>query len=189
MMSAAYSLLELILTIAIGFTIISAATISPGALLLEYRLDQYAQALITSLRLARSSALHQAKTVSLCASKDGITCAKEKYEQGWILYHDQLLPRGYREHSKEALIWRQSALAAGYSLRANGNARDALSFHPSGRNSSGIGASFYLCHGNNIKKARVLSLNSRGRLRLARHAANGVPLKSNKKPITSCLLE
>jgi len=189
MMSAAYSLLELIFSMAILFILISAATISPSMIVLEYRLDHYAQNLINSLRLARSKALHQVETVSLCPSKDGIICTKEQYELGWILFHDHQLPRGQREQSKEALIWRQSALASGYSLRANGNAADAVSFYASGRNSTGIGASFYLCFSDNVRQAHVLSLNSRGRLRRLEHDPQGIPLKSNKKPIANCLLE
>ena len=189
MMSAAYSLLELILSMAILFILIGAATFSPSTIVLEYRLDHYVQGLITSLRLARSKALHQVETVSLCPSKDGIVCTKEQYELGWILFHDYQLPRGQREPAKEALIWRQSALASGYSLRANGNATDAVSFYASGRNSAGVGASFYLCFSDNVRQAQVLSLNSRGRLRLLERDPQGIPRKSNKKPITNCLLE
>ena len=107
MMSAAYSLLELIFSMAILFILISAATISPSMIVLEYRLDHYAQNLINSLRLARSKALHQVETVSLCPSKDGIICTKEQYELGWILFHDHQLPRGQREQSKEALMQQQ----------------------------------------------------------------------------------
>ena len=93
---------------AILFILIGAATFSPSTIVLEYRLDHYVQGLITSLRLARSKALHQVETVSLCPSKDGIVCTKEQYELGWILFHDYQLPRGQREPAKEALIWQQS---------------------------------------------------------------------------------
>lgn len=189
MMSAAYSLLELIFSMAILFILIGAVTFSPSTILLDYRLENYAQALISSLRLARSKALYQGETVSLCPSKDGVVCSKEKYELGWILFHDQQLPRGQREESKEALIWRQSALASGYSLRANGNATDVLSFYASGRNSTGIGASFYLCFDDNVRQAQVLSLNNQGRLRSLERDVQGIPLKNNKKPIANCLLE
>ena len=82
MMSAAYSLLELIFSMAILFILISAATISPSMIVLEYRLDHYAQNLINSLRLARSKALHQVETVSLCSSKDGIICTRNS--MSWV---------------------------------------------------------------------------------------------------------
>ena len=60
-MTAAYSLLELLFSLAIILILISAVTFSPNEVIAEYRLNQYAQALIMSLRLARSKAINQAQ--------------------------------------------------------------------------------------------------------------------------------
>ena len=108
-MTAAYSLLELLFSLAIILILISAVAFSPNKVIAEYRLNQYAQALIMSLRLARSKAINQAQIISLCASENGRTCTRKKYELGWILFADQHLPRGQRDESKEELIWRQES--------------------------------------------------------------------------------
>ena len=188
MLTAAYSLLELLFSLAIILILISAVTFSPNKVIAEYRLNQYAQALIMSLRLARSKAINQAQIISLCASANGRTCTQKKYELGWILFADQHLPRGQRDESKEELIWRQEKLANDISLRANGNASDSVSFYPNARNSTGIGASFYLCFKNDVQQAQVLVLNSRGSLRLSKRNQQGVPIKA-RQPIKHCLLE
>lgn len=99
-----FTLVELMVTLAIFGLLVGMALPSLEGLLLGPRLGSYANSFNASATLARSEAIKRNASVTLCASADGSNCATSgDWEQGWIvlagssvLQRQQALPHGYR---------------------------------------------------------------------------------------------
>jgi len=83
-----FSLIELIITLAI-IAVVSSMTISfSGAFLQDNRLSIANNDLVGSINLARSAAVSRGVKTSICASNDGATCTNTAWELGWIVFTD-----------------------------------------------------------------------------------------------------
>jgi len=173
--SFGFTLVELLLAIAVATILLSVGAPSFTALLNSTRLTDASNALLSSMHLARSEAVKRNSRVTLCKSADGSSCAKAGgWEQGWIVFHDTN-DNGSRE-SAEVIIERTHSLAS--SLRATGNLRVAryVSFLATG-GARLVGGGFQagtvtLCNPfASGGEGRQITLNSAGRPRVQRLAA------------------
>ncbi|MES2675220.1 MAG: GspH/FimT family pseudopilin [Pseudomonadota bacterium] len=99
-----FTLLELMITVAI-VAILSAAVIpSFSELIMKSRLTSQARGLMASALLARSEAIKRNQTVILCASNDGNSC-NGTWANGWIVVTtDNLVVHKHKAAPKGFLI-------------------------------------------------------------------------------------
>ncbi len=166
---AGFSLTELLLTIALlgvvtGFTVPSLRTLQLDAAR-SRQVNQFVQA----IHLARSEAMKRNGIVSLCPSRDALTCAAPgtDWETGWIVFanldRDTPVSRDPDEPLVQAVApWR------GGQLRGN---RPTLSFRSFGQ--SGVTATFTFCDARGSVAARAVIISQTGRPRIALRTAAG----------------
>jgi type IV fimbrial biogenesis protein FimT len=113
-----FTLIEFMIVIAVATVLLGFGIPSMTALLNSNKLTSASNALLSSMRLARSEAFKRNGRVVLCKSGDGLVCTHAGgWEQGWIVFHDA---DGDGEHNgDEVIIERGNPLPA--SLRLTGN--------------------------------------------------------------------
>ena len=82
--SGGFSLLELMITVAVAAILMALAVPSFTSLINNNRLTSGSNALVTAMHHARSEAVRRNARVTLCASADGATCAGTGNWQGWV---------------------------------------------------------------------------------------------------------
>ena len=85
---AGFTLIELIVTVAIAAIVLAIAVPSFQETITSNRLTTFSNTFVASLNLARSEAIKQNRRVTLCSSTDGLSCATGGYQQGWIIFID-----------------------------------------------------------------------------------------------------
>ncbi len=84
-----FSLVELMITLAIAAILLSMAVPSFSELIKNNRLITQTNDFVTALNLARSEAIRRGSRVTVCKSSDQASCvAGGSWEQGWIVFND-----------------------------------------------------------------------------------------------------
>lgn len=171
MTARGFTLLELLIGLAVA--VILATAVIPGMthLLHEQRANTVLDALTHAMRLARSEAATRKRPVVVCAGEDG-TCAGEgEWQKGWMVFTD---PDGDRDCRDDGggdcadggkILHRVRALPGGLSLSVTGNPGryGFLVYDPRGF-AMGYAATFTLCHETGDTGARGFTLNMNGRI-------------------------
>ena len=137
-----FTLIELMVIIAIVSIILAIAIPSLTGFATATRVSAQANEFIASVSFARSEAVKRNGTVSLCPSSDGASCASstKNWSAGWIVsLADGTVLRVYTGSTGGATL---TASTAG-----------ALTFNPNGQLSSAI--NFDLCGGTNSRSIRI----------------------------------
>lgn len=173
---AAYTLVELLVVMALAAIVASLAIPSMSAFLNSQRSSSLGSAFLNSLNLARSEAIKRNARVALCKSADSWLCTNAGgWEQGWIVFHDvnnnAVLDPG------EDVIEQRGAVTVGLRLTGNVTVAHYVSYSPSGSAKLVSGAfqagTFTLCL-NPVSEpdVRKLILSSTGRARSVRGLAS-----------------
>lgn len=151
-----YTLIELMVSIAILAVILGIAVPSFTDATLGSRLTSFANELAASTHQARAEAIKRNRRVELCVSANpdaaSPTCASGNWAQGWII----------RVVTGGEVLYRRSALPTGFRLKETSNA-SALVFQPTGLSSTS--ASFIACRATPSvgQQERVITLTASGR--------------------------
>jgi type IV fimbrial biogenesis protein FimT len=147
-----FTLIELMVTIAIMAILLMIAVPSFSNATLGSKLSAYANSLAASAHLARSEAIKRNAPVELCVSSNGTSCATSGgWEQGWIV-----------RAANETVIQYQQALPTG--LKILSGTTTSVNFAPSGVGAN-IAATFTVCRATPTVGAqeRVVSITATGR--------------------------
>ena len=145
-----FSLVELMLAIAILAILATLAIPSFSEFALANKLRAYSNNLVASVHLTRSEAIKRNQVVVICVSVNGSTCAEGGWEQGWIVL------------ANATVLHRQQALVDGFRIsEAAGLA--TLSFQPTGLDATQ--AQFTVCRATPIIGAqeRIVSVSITGK--------------------------
>jgi type IV fimbrial biogenesis protein FimT len=184
--ASGFTLLELIVTIAIVGILMALAVPSFNDAIRSSRLTTYANTLVTALNLARSEAVKRG--VPVVVRKISTTTASYWSVSGWNVFvdtdGDNVLDTG------EEILRTYPALPASFTLMAN-NFQNYITYTANG--ASNINGSFAVCDnrdGNNIPEpytSRLIIINNVGRIRMGKDTNNdGIPEKDDGSALTSC---
>jgi type IV fimbrial biogenesis protein FimT len=158
-----FTLLELLLTISI--LIIFAAFMVPGNNLFFQKTQRQVNSaeLLRILHFARTQAIVQNTTITLCKSADRKTCSGN-WQDGIIVFKNPEKDRVVHDPESLLIAIHEFSFAGVLHWRAS-LAHDYLQFSPSGMTSSENGT-FWYCEKNAPHPSWVIKINQAGRARL-----------------------
>ena len=168
---AGFTLIELMVTIALAAIILTQAVPSFNSLVQNNRLISQKNEFISTLNLARNEALKRATRVTVCASTDQATCDTTDWEQGWIVFSDRDgdseldAGTGACLATEDCLIRVSAGLQDGNTLsaRKSGAAADTGFIQYTPRGAVDTAATFTFCDKRGAEHARATNINNLGR--------------------------
>lgn len=166
-----FTLVELVVTLAIGAILLGLAAPSFQATILNNRIATHTNDFLSALSLARSEALKRDKPVVLCKSSDLASCATTgHWEQGWIIFVDndddavvdsssgELIIRSHGPLGGDDALQGTSAISAYISFGTNGFPRTIVGDFQSGT------LTFGLCGADGERNTIVMNKTGRARV-------------------------
>ena len=123
--AAGFTLLELLIALAIAAIVAAVGVPGLGAYIAEQRLQSRADALLRSLERARSEAIRRGARVDLCPAGAGCAGGALPWESGWTIVADSA--------RSGTPIAAERASEAGISIRGNRPLADYVSYTAAGR--------------------------------------------------------
>ena len=170
-----WTLIELMVAVALGMLLLTLATPTFERTLREHRLTTLSNDLLAMLNLARSEAVRRGTTVVICKSADGQNCGGTDWSVGWIIFAnaDNRWPPTVDPGDEILRYW--PALLPGYTLSASSNFTNYIAYRASGR--SNTMGRFVLCKDGQLaqnSRAVFVSITGRARVGLDENH-NGIP--------------
>jgi len=162
-----FTLLELVVTLAIAAVVIGVAAPSFSTMIQDNRLGSQSLDFVAALNLARSEAIKRRTQVTLCKSANGAACINAgNWGQGWIVFVESVAVNNARDVN-EPILRVHDSLAGNNRLTGNGNFADTIAYQPSG-DTVGLGnGTLALCDARkDDAKSPAIVINSTGRPRL-----------------------
>ncbi len=161
-----FTLIELMVTVAIAGIILTIGVPSFSQVLKNSRLASNTNSLIATLNLARSEAVK--RKVKVFVRRKG--SVSQNWDDGWDVFID-LNANEVFDDGTDTLLKTFSSITDGYTLRTGANYDDWIAFLPSGFN-DGSGSSnndsFGLCAvAGDTESSRKISVNKVGRARVS----------------------
>lgn len=128
--SKGFTLVELMLTLAVAAILLAVAVPSYRSFVQGNRAASQANAFLRALTFTRSEAVKRAEVVTICQSDDQNTCGSDKdsWQDGWIVFSDSP-PHGTLNSSTDTLLQAGDGLSGGSTLKAG---TDFISYAASG---------------------------------------------------------
>ncbi len=167
-----FTLIELIVTLAVGAILLSLAVPSFLQITQNNRIATQTNDFVTSLNMARSEAVTRGNRVTVCKSTDNATCiAGGDWQQGWIIFTDT--NNDAVVNNTDVILRTYGPLAAGYTLSGvDGNVANFISYTSNGFSELVGGGvqtgTLVLCDSRGLgATARAIVLSASGQLRTA----------------------
>ena len=166
-----FTLIELMVTIAILAIVLAIAIPSFGTLQAGTRLTTQVNDLVSVLSYARVEALKRGSRVTVCTSSDGASCTSSgNWDQGWIVFNDDCTTGTVGTVDTgcaEAALKRHVALASGYTLTGVSAIANLVTFTSTGAPQQN--GTFSLC---SSAASKSVVLSSTGRLSVSETGAS-----------------
>ena len=163
--SAGFTLVELIITIAIAAIVLVLGVPSFQDTIRNNQLATQTNQFVSALNLARSEAIKRGVRVTLCISADAQNCTADDehgYEQGWIIFVD---PNNKATVDVGEEIIRVFGAIASMGMKVHGNSHiaNSISYKANGMTGLADAGTLTLCK---APKARQIVISSTGRVRI-----------------------
>lgn len=162
----AFTLLELLLVVAVASVVIGIAIPAWGKFLAGVRVQTATAELASGLRLARSEAIKRQVRATLCKSSDGQNCTTSgDWQQGWMIFEDS--DNYGLKDTTEAVIRVSTGQHQGVRIWGNTEFERLVSYTPMGATRQVSGAlgigSFMICSHRKGEKGRRIVIARTGR--------------------------
>jgi type IV fimbrial biogenesis protein FimT len=160
-----FTLVELMITLAVGITILGIGIPAFTGMMASNRTTGYANEMIGALRLARSEAVKRGEGVTICASNTANTaCDGANWQNGWLLFTDPDNDRTYTAASDTLVrVWQAPEGGVVFDSAPNN-----IRFRASGELSGSV-ADFAFQSGDcSGDQARTVSISRMGRPNITR---------------------
>jgi type IV fimbrial biogenesis protein FimT len=155
-----FTLIELMVTIAVLGILLSIAIPSFQNMMFSNRITAQANQVITALNYARSEAVKRAATATVCSTNGGVACAgSTNWTTGWMVFADT--DGDGTVDGGEAVLRVWPALDGGNTLNKSG-IQSRVTFTSTGF-ASGFMTTFRLCDERGKDDARAITINAMGR--------------------------
>ncbi len=168
-----FTLLELLVVVAVATILITVAVPGMAHFVQASRTTATVNDLVRALQLARTRAILDADTVSVCKSADGTQCGSDGtlWEDGWIVFVNRDRDTPARVDSGEPILLRHHKVAGAEEVRGN---RAYFNFRPASIRSTN--GTLTVCDPRGPGKGRAIVVSYTGRTRLKRGLdASGTP--------------
>lgn len=164
-----FTLIELMVTLAIAAILITVAVPSFQDATLGSKLGSYANTMVAHMTTARGEAIKRNAVIKMCASSTGTGCASSGgWAQGWIVFRD--IDNDGVLDSDDILVQRQSALPDGINVTPSGGTH-LLSFQPSGVGVTSVTLTICRSSPKVGTQERVVTVTATGRASVSRTTA------------------
>ena len=164
--AAGFTLVELMIAIAVGAILLVLAVPNFVTALQKNRIGSAADQLYVSLAEARGEAVKRRSVVHICPSADNDSCRNDgDWSDGWLIFVDTN-DNDLRE-SAEPIIKAVpgTSLASGVSLGSEAAVANFVAFGAAGATiNTGTFGSFWICHGNSSVPSRQINVSASGRI-------------------------
>lgn len=124
-----FTLLELMITIAILAILLAIAVPSFQSLMASNRLTGATNEFIAAINTARAEAIRRGQRVTLCTSSSGTGCTATDWHTGWILFNDTDGDAAL-DAAPETILRAGAAAATGITITGNANVNRYISYTP-----------------------------------------------------------
>ena len=162
-MASGFSLVELMITLAIAVILLAVAVPSYQSLILDGRQNAIANELVLALTYAKSEAVKRGIVrVTVCSRATNTTCSDTTtWDNGWLVFVDN--NANGTVDGADLVLQVYPALPGGSTLRAA--ARPRVTFRSTG-SSAGFNDTLRLCDTRGTAKARGIVLSAQGRVKI-----------------------
>lgn len=186
-----FTLLELMVTVAIVAIIGAFAVPSFQTMIQANRTRTVASELMATLNLARSEAARRGQPVSVCGSSDGSRCASAGtgWDSGWIAFvNEDAASEGatVARDDGELLLQARKDLPARITVRPNSNFTSGITFLRTGL-VWGLGTgTFAICANGELNKSQAILVIATRSVLATDSDNNGIPEKGDGSNLQNC---
>lgn len=167
MKTRGFTLVELMITLAVSSILLGIAVPSFQSLIINNRISTQTNDLVAELAMARSEAVKRGAKVSLCTSSNGTSCTSSAWSAGRIIFTDTGTAGAIDGSDTSLRVG--AALDGGITLVSEPTAiAEYIQYTPTGAVASS--GSFTLCKSG--YKGRVITISNTGRVSTAETSSN-----------------
>lgn len=168
MNSRGFTLVELMITLAVAVILITVAFPAYRQMLLDNQRDRYSNDLLSTLNLARTEAVTRNQTVIICKSDDQASCDNSvNWNDGWLVYADVDGNGAFSELAGDVLLDAHEATTSSFTLTSE-DFPNTVVYQVSGRHTrpaTAVPHAFELCNTATEMDGRNIEITSTGRPR------------------------
>ena len=166
-----FTLTELIIVLVLASIMVALGMPQFGDMVKDNRRAAEVNRFVTSLNLARTEAIKQRTTISVCKSTDGASCnAAADWEDGWIVFANTDGDDPPVVDVGETILRISAAIGNNIQVTGFGDFIDDISYGFDGYPvvaAAGTGGRFNFCDDRGAAAARAVLINNTGRARLS----------------------
>ena len=168
-----FTLIEMMIAIAVTALLLSLAVPAVDLFVATSRQTGAINDFVSSIHVARSTAVTTNARVTVCPSQSGLDCDAASWEQGWIVFAD--FDNNFSVGGNEAVV-ASSGPVDGLSFQS-GEFPNVMVYRPNGRvisaSAGGNAGQFTVCDDRGDEHAKVMIVDLSGRPRVAEKMADG----------------